>query len=483
MENLPVTAVWEITMGCNMRCDHCGSSCAAPLPDELTTDEALSLCDDLKRAGLQWITLSGGEPLTRKDWPLIAAKLSRNKIKPNIITNGWMVDRKMVATAKKCGVETISISLDGNRDTHDAIRMEGAFDKVLKAFRVLKEANHISASNTTVTRHNLDQLNEIKEILVSHAVDLWQIQIGLPMGNLAKDREAVVSPASIDDLLDFCHRTTLEGKIKVFPADCLGYYTRKEGLTRRLSMGSSTDVIWQGCNAGKRSFGILHNGDILGCTSIRDGQMIEGNVRNRSLVDIWQDPGKFHWARSMKKTDLKGFCKTCAYGETCLGGCPNTRLTINGSIYSDNPWCAYHNAMAATRKTLNSHRDTKSLMAAARSFSERRQWQAAGLVLERVQELFPNDADSLELYGFVSFMLGNYDQAARANEAVLAQNSDNVYAMKGLGLSLHRLGRSREGIVYLEKAARCNSSLKSDTLHDLAVVYQELSMPARSEGL
>lgn len=62
MEYLPVTAVWEITMGCNMRCDHCGSSCAEPLPDELTTEEALALCDDLKTVGLKWITLSGENP-------------------------------------------------------------------------------------------------------------------------------------------------------------------------------------------------------------------------------------------------------------------------------------------------------------------------------------------------------------------------------------------------------------------------------------
>ena len=35
--NKLTTAVWEITMGCNMRCKHCGSSCAEALPDELNT--------------------------------------------------------------------------------------------------------------------------------------------------------------------------------------------------------------------------------------------------------------------------------------------------------------------------------------------------------------------------------------------------------------------------------------------------------------
>ena len=62
--NKLTTAVWEITMGCNMRCKHCGSSCAEALPDELNTSEALEVCDQLKDLGLKVITLSGGEPTT-----------------------------------------------------------------------------------------------------------------------------------------------------------------------------------------------------------------------------------------------------------------------------------------------------------------------------------------------------------------------------------------------------------------------------------
>ena len=63
----PVTAVWEVTMGCNMRCKHCGSSCAEALPDELTTEEALDVINQLSSIGLRWITLSGGEPLTHRN--------------------------------------------------------------------------------------------------------------------------------------------------------------------------------------------------------------------------------------------------------------------------------------------------------------------------------------------------------------------------------------------------------------------------------
>lgn len=474
MEYTPVTAVWEVTMGCNMRCDHCGSACAEPLPDELTTKEALQVCDDMKALGLKWITLSGGEPLIRKDWPLLAGRLYRNGIIPNIITNGWLVTEQMVKTAEANGVETISISLDGVKNTHDAIRKKGSYDKVISAFQVLNKMNHVSGANTTITKQNIEELEAIKEILLAHQVDLWQIQIGLPMGNLSKNRGIVIEPDSVDYLLAFSYKTTLEGQIKVFPADCLGYFTRKETIVRQMSVGSTTPVVWQGCNAGKRSFGLLHNGDVLGCTSIREKAFIEGNVRQRSLKDIWNDPRSFKWAREMKKSDLAGDCKTCRYGDICLGGCPNTRLTLNGSIYTENEYCAYHLAMHETRKTLANYHSAKELLDVTWSYVREQKWQLAALTLQRAHELDPQDPAVLELDGYVNFNLGNFSSAQKANEKILKNYPDNVYALKGLGLSLHKLGKSQEGIGYLKKAGQKSKSENMDAYYDLAIVYNDL---------
>ncbi len=474
MEYTPVTAVWEITMGCNMRCDHCGSACAEPLPDELTTEEALNVCDDMKDLGLKWITLSGGEPLIRKDWPLLAGRLYRNGIIPNIITNGWLVTEQMVKTAEANGVETISISIDGVKNTHDSIRKEGSYDKVINAFKVLDKLNHVSGANTTITKQNIDELDQIKQILLDNKVDLWQIQIGLPMGNLSKNKQLVIEPDVVDYLLDYSYKTTLEGRIKVFPADCLGYFTGKETIVRQISVGSTTPVVWQGCNAGKRSFGLLHNGDVLGCTSIREKTFIEGNVRQRSLTEIWNDPKSFEWARELKKTRLAGGCKTCSYGDLCLGGCPNTRLTLNGSIYSENEYCSYNIAMRETKKTLSKYNDPKELLDIAWSYVGEHKWQLASLTLQRALEIDPENMAILELDGFVSFNLGNFSSAQKANERVLKKDPFNAYALKGMGLSLHKSGKSREGINYLLKATEKSTPENMDAYFDLSIIYNEL---------
>ena len=80
--------VWELTMACNMRCRHCGSSCATSLPDELTHREALDLCDQLAGLGTRLVTLSGGEPLLRADWHRLAGRLVDAGVTTNIISNG-----------------------------------------------------------------------------------------------------------------------------------------------------------------------------------------------------------------------------------------------------------------------------------------------------------------------------------------------------------------------------------------------------------
>jgi radical SAM protein with 4Fe4S-binding SPASM domain len=470
MDYKPSTAVWEITMGCNMRCGHCGSSCHDPLPDELTTEEALGVIDQMKVLGLKWITLSGGEPLTRKDWPLLAGHLNSCGIIPNIITNGWLLTEEMVRTAQANGVQTISISLDGVRKTHDTIRKKGAFDHVIEAFKILRRCNNVSAANTTVTNMNIDELDAIKSILIENNVDLWQLQIGLPMGNLSDKKDLVVGPDAVERLIDYSYATALEGRIKVFPADCLGYYTGKEAFVRQASSGTNVPVIWQGCNAGKRSFGLLHNGDVTGCTSIRNKEFIEGNIRSRSLVAIWNDPDSFKWARDMKKTNLKGSCAECSYGSACLGGCPNTRLTLNGDINSENIYCVYNQSMAETRAVLANMNDPKELLDTAQEFSKEEKWQLASLSLQRLLQITPDDIDAMSLYGYVSFHLENYDTAKDANMKILEQVPNHGYAMTGLGLTLHKLGQTKEGIEYLTRVATSDLPERDMARYDLAAV-------------
>jgi len=470
----PITAVWEITMACNMRCMHCGSACSHALPDELSTEEALALCDEIGKLNMKWVTLSGGEPLTRKDWPLLAKRLNQNNVIPNIITNGWLLNEETVKMMRESGIGTVAISLDGTRETHDSIRCKGSFDIDMAAFRLLKKHGQYSGAITSINKTNLKELEQIKDILIDIGVDSWQLQICIPMGNMVNHKDKLINPEDVDAILDFCLKTALEGKIIVYPADCLGYYTEKEELIRAITLGSTSYSPWSGCNAGRRGFGILHNGDILGCTSIRDRSYIEGNIRERGLVEIWNDENSFKWMRDMTRSNLDGACLGCIYGDVCLGGCPNTRLTMNGSMKSENPYCAFKVATNQLRKRIADYEKQEDLFPKALVLAQEGCLQESSVILEHLLMEKPNDEKILSLIGYVNFFIGNYPRAKEVNERILAGSPDNSYANKGLGLTLHKMGQTKEGIRYIEKAIEYAPDNFLDPYYDLASVYQEI---------
>jgi radical SAM protein with 4Fe4S-binding SPASM domain len=478
-----ITGVWEITMGCNMRCKHCGSSCTQPLPDELTTDEALDLCDQIGALGFQWITLSGGEPLLRSDWEMLVRRLRGHGVIPNIITNGWMCNEEVIERARAAGVGTFAVSLDGLEETHDFIRKPGSFQRTTNALRLMAEKGVHAGVITTVQKRNIDELDGVHRLLLGLGVTNWQVQIGLPMGNFSGNRDMLLGPEAVDVVIDFIHARSTDPRMHIYPADCTGYYSRKDIETRTRAYRASQPVTWQGCNAGKRSLGILHNGDVLGCTSIRDRAFIEGNVRERPLADIWNDPGTFAWSRGIAKSDLGGHCRTCRFGDACLGGCPNTRLTINGTINSGNAYCSYNVALDKAAAELEAVEDIDELRAMAGRLVTAGETQLAGMVLERLLERRPEDVEALSQFGFVSWALGNYDDARVANERVLALDPGNVYATKGLGVVLHAMGRTEDGIDCLRRAVALGEAWDADSCHDLAVVYLQSGRAGEAQQL
>lgn len=463
----PITAVWEVTMGCNMRCGHCGSSCEGSLPGELTTDEALNLCDQVAELGLKWITLSGGEPLTRKDTPLLVKRLSDNGVKVNIITNGWLLTSEMAQKLKESGISTVAISIDGTPEIHDKIRKEGAFSHARQAFGTMKELGIETGAVTTITKQNIDILSDLKEELIGMGVKTWQVQLGLPMGNLKKRPDWLLEPRQVNDIIDFCYNTAKEGRIRIYPADCIGYYSKKDLETRRISFGFDGYSLWDGCNAGVRGFGILHNGDILGCTSIRSKEFIEGNIKERRLRDIWEDDNAFSWRRSLTKDKLSGSCKTCVYGSKCLGGCPNTRLTMKGSIYEENEYCAYNLSLKAKEKKYSGCDNVAALQRLVDLLISQGEYQEASFALQRAKELDPENADVYRAMGYSEFMCGNYEACLAANDKALEMNSSDTYAMGGRALALYRLGKSEEGIKLMKDAVNKSGGRDMNLLQDL----------------
>ena len=132
-------AVWEITLACCFSCRYCGSKGGKAREGELSTEECLSVAEQLAELGCRRVSLIGGEVFMRRDWKVIAGRMNERGIRVNIITNGFLFPEKLIADLKDVNIESVSVSLDGPKEVHDRYRQEGSYDRAVRAIEVLRE--------------------------------------------------------------------------------------------------------------------------------------------------------------------------------------------------------------------------------------------------------------------------------------------------------------------------------------------------------
>ena len=119
----PRYVVWELTLACNMRCEHCGSAAGKARTDELTRDQMLRVCDELGELECERVTLLGGEPLIHPHWFDVARRIKHNGYLANVITNGWTLHRESLCDRlAEAELSIVGISVDGLGD--DDIRID-----------------------------------------------------------------------------------------------------------------------------------------------------------------------------------------------------------------------------------------------------------------------------------------------------------------------------------------------------------------------
>lgn len=344
LEYKPESSLLELCFKCNLNCKHCGSSLNAYKGNRkgnpLSLQEFCNIIDELKNLGGKRIGLVGGEPLLYEHWREVAQYACEKGFYVSMISNGMLIDEKMAEEISKCGIKLVALSLDGPQNVHNELRGHpNAYNNVLRAIRALKLANVQVNIITTIMKNNLALLPAIHEILVNSGISFWQLQIGIPMGKLGDHTEYVIAPEELRDVENFILSAKEKNLVQITVADSIGYCSKNEILLRN---NSSTygDRVYLGCMAGCKAVAIESNGNVKGCLSLQNDYFIEGNIRERSLTEIWNDNNSFQYNRNFDLDTLTGDCKTCKYGSICRGGCTTLAYNTSGKI-GENKYCLY----------------------------------------------------------------------------------------------------------------------------------------------
>lgn len=159
----PVSVVWSLSYQCNLRCKHCYQDASQRSSDELTLDEQMNVVDQMARAGVSLVVLSGGEPLANPNLEKLIERIKQHEMAISIDSNGVLLDRGTVQHLKQLGVDSIEVSLDSvNAESHDRFRgLDGAFEKTLDAVELCSEAGIFTTVATTSTKLNCAESGEL----------------------------------------------------------------------------------------------------------------------------------------------------------------------------------------------------------------------------------------------------------------------------------------------------------------------------------
>ena len=332
----PYSVNIELTLACNLRCLHCGSTAGKTRRDELDKAQFRRLFEGLAELGCYEVCLLGGEPFVRKDWYDIAASAIGAGLEILFITNGYNFSPGLLGDLRRLGaVDRIGVSVDGaTADVHDRIRGRvGSFDRAWRAAEMIRDAGIETGVISAVSKLNVGQLPQMKDMIYKKNFT-WQIQSAAPTGERF-DRSCILTPEEfyeVGRMISTWRNAVPVDDLPVCGSHDFGYFSSV--LTRYSELPD-----WNGCGAGLYTLGITSNGGVKGCLSQHD-DFLEDNIKQRSIIDIWNDERLFARNRRFSVDLLEGDCKGCPHGETCRAGCSNLSYTMTGCTYN-NPYCFY----------------------------------------------------------------------------------------------------------------------------------------------
>ena len=160
-EHIPTFLIASITSKCNLHCAGCYSRCNHATVDaepvsQLTSEEWLKIFDEADDLGISFILLAGGEPMLRKD--IIEAAGKKQNIMFPIFTNGTFMNERYFELFDKCRNLLPVMSIEGDRETTDARRGEGIYDRLIRNMDELNRRGLIFGASVTVTTENIREV-------------------------------------------------------------------------------------------------------------------------------------------------------------------------------------------------------------------------------------------------------------------------------------------------------------------------------------
>jgi len=349
----PFIVIWEVTQACDLACVHCRASAQSRRhPLELSTAESKKLIAEVAALQAPVFVLTGGDPLKRPDIYELVEYATACGVRTSLTPSATpLLTREALVRLRDCGLARLAISLDGPTATiHDAFRrVPGSYDWTLRAVRWAREIGLPAQINTTITRHNLGQVDDIIALLETLDIVLWSVFFLVPTGR--GQSIDLISAEEFEQVFEKLYQTSRRVKFDIKSTEAQHY--RRFLLQRRTEArrsgqadatlakvfgATSADGIGRaprGINDGKGFVFISHLGEVFPSGFL---PVSAGNVRKQSLAKLYRHSPLFVALRD--SVNLQGKCAICEFREVC-GGSRARAYAVTGNMFAEEPNCVY----------------------------------------------------------------------------------------------------------------------------------------------
>ncbi len=334
---------WEITRQCNLSCVHCrASSEYGPYEGEFTTGQCFRLIDNIVSFSKPVVILTGGEPYLRDDIFDIAVYGDKQGLRMVLATNGTLVTDELAERTRKSGIKRVSISIDGaDEKNHDDFRgVPGAFAGSLRGIEAFKRAGVEFQINTTITRHNHHQIQDILRLALSLGAAAHHIFLLVPTGRARDMADQEITREEYEKTLHWFYDQSFISPIQL-KATCAPhfyriYHQRKKEMSDTSKVPHSPlHTMTRGCMGGSSFCFISHTGQVQPCGFL---EIDCGQLKEKEFSDIWENSKIFNDLRDLKT--YKGKCGRCEFLKVC-GGCRARAYEMTGDYLAEEPFCVY----------------------------------------------------------------------------------------------------------------------------------------------
>jgi len=345
----PPVVIWNLLRRCNLTCKHCyATSADSPFRNELDTDEALRVIDDLADAGVRVLILSGGEPLLRPDLFQLADHARQRGFFVALSSNGTLIDDSNIERVAAAQFDYVGISIDGLQDVHDAWRQKkGSFAAALHAVGLCRRHDIRVGLRSTLTQHNYPQLSAILALMRDYDVHKFYLShlnySGRGKRSSKFDAHHQMTRSALHLLFERAWADIGAGLDTDFvtgnnDADAI---LLLRWVQRHMPQhGPRLEAMlraWGGNASGSGIANIDNTGDVHPDTYWWQHQV--GNVRRQSFRELWIDrPQPLLAQLRQHPRAVSGRCAACRWLPICNGN-TRTRAWAAGDLWGEDPGC------------------------------------------------------------------------------------------------------------------------------------------------